>query len=77
MTERFKHLSGESKIYASRVYAALVALDDFYEPVEAMAWMNSPQVLLNDQRPTDLLKTAEGTVQVMDVITRLRDGAYI
>jgi uncharacterized protein (DUF2384 family) len=77
MSERFKNLRGEAKEYVDRVYQVLLDLDEFYEPREAMAWLNRPQLLLDDKRPVELMLTPGGTVQVFAVIGRLRDGAYI
>lgn len=54
------------------------ALRDLYSsPADRLAWMNSPQALLNSRRPTDLMETRRGFFEVLSVIDRLRDGVHL
>lgn len=69
--------SPEDAAYAFRILQTLTALEEFYEPLEAMRWLRLEQALLGGRKPAELLKTEDGTIEVNAVIARLRDGAYI
>jgi|Cruoilmetagenom7_1024161.scaffolds.fasta_scaffold00318_12 putative toxin-antitoxin system antitoxin component (TIGR02293 family) len=43
---------------------------------EAEAWMQTPALALDNQRPADLLTTEEGIKQVSEHLTRLEYGVY-
>jgi putative toxin-antitoxin system antitoxin component (TIGR02293 family) len=42
----------------------------------AQAWLNSPQIGLDRQRPLDLLATAPGAQLVVDLLLRMERGVY-
>lgn len=60
-----------------RKAAILKALNEFYTPGNAEAFMMEPQRLLSDRKPIDMIRTEAGFRKLMEVIERLRDGAYI
>lgn len=47
-----------------------------YEPFDAATWFISPQSLLGNRKPCELLSTPEGRGLVDAVISQLLDGAY-
>lgn len=51
-------------------------LSDFYDPQEARIWLFSPQKLLGNRRPADLIQSNE-TETVIELIEQLRDGVYL
>lgn len=51
-------------------------LADFYTPQEARLWLFSRQKLLDGKTPVELIAASQ-TEQVLGVIRRLREGAYI
>lgn len=63
--------------FETRKAAVLQALDDFYTPGMAEAFLYDRNRLLGDKKAIDLLHTDAGYKQVMDVVERLRDGVYI
>lgn len=64
-------------VVLGRFAETITQLDDFYSAKEAVAWCESPQVTLGGKRPLELLLTKSGTEQVVAVIARLRDGAFV
>ena len=51
-------------------------LAEFYEPDEARLWLFAPHRQLGGARPAD--RIAEGRIdEVLAIIDRLRDGAYV
>ena len=51
-------------------------LSDFYEPQEARLWLYSPQRLLDNQSPADLIQGGRSQ-EVIAVVNQMRDGVYI
>lgn len=60
---------------AARLFALLRKLDCLYELEDAICWCESPQPLLDGQRPVDMLATEKGSTEVDAVVERLIDGA--
>ena len=50
-------------------------LADLYEPQEARMWLYSPQKLLGNRFPAELVREG-GVADVMDVIEQLRQGVF-
>jgi len=51
-------------------------LAEIYEPDEARLWLLSPQKLLKDQKPVELIK--EGRYQeVLNIVHQLQEGVYL
>lgn len=63
--------------YVERVGQTLLAIGFLYEPAESIRWLNSPQPMLNNNRPAELLQTDEGTARINQLIAQLRDGAFV
>lgn len=42
----------------------------------AQEWLHSPQIGLNQQRPVDLVQTAEGAELVKSLLARMQYGTY-
>lgn len=61
----------------NRKAAVLKALDEFFTPGMAEAFLHERQKLLGNKRPVDLVLTESGYHKVMGVIERLRDGVYV
>jgi hypothetical protein len=67
----------EARRLVGRVLTLMVALDEFYSITAAIRWLESPQRALNDRLPADLILSAEGAAEVMNVIEQMRDGVYV
>lgn len=53
-------------------------LADFYaNPAEVVTWFLSPQIMLDGQRPVDLMQSETGWMQVHNEIQRLRDSTHV
>ena len=63
-------------IVLERFSAILKALGEFYELHDAIAWCESPQVLLDGKASIELLTTDEGVSEVVSTIRRLQDGVF-
>lgn len=61
---------------AVRLLALFRKLGAFYDLAQAVEWCETPQPLLDGQRPVDMLATDEGAADVDALVTRLRDGAH-
>ena len=65
----------------ARLLSVMRALGAVYDVEHAVQWCETPQPLLDGQRPVDLLITEAGAAEVdaeVDaVVARLHDGAYI
>jgi len=62
--------------YALRVHSCLMELRHLYEPKEALKWLTSPQSLLSDRVPGEMLVTLTGMREVSALIARINDGAF-
>jgi transcriptional regulator with XRE-family HTH domain len=51
-------------------------LSEFFEPADVRMWLLAPHAQLNGERPADLL-TRGRQKEVLAVIARLRDSAYV
>ena len=51
-------------------------LAEFFEPEDARLWLFAPHPQLNGERPADLVATGRQR-QVLAVITRLQDSAFV
>lgn len=51
-------------------------LSDFYSPDEIRLWLHTPHPLLDRERAVDLIHAGR-TEEVLAVIDRLEDGAYL
>lgn len=63
--------------YGYRISHCLMMLRHVYEPNDALKWIASPQPLLSNRVPADLLETREGANEVEAMIMRILDGAYV
>jgi len=63
--------------YNARLASVVENLLELYEAPEASAWLKTPQSLLGNARPADLLWTERGYLEVSAVIHRVLDGAFI
>lgn len=61
---------------ATRVLALFRKLAALYDLTQAVEWCETPQPLLDGQRPVDMLTTDEGAADVDALVTRLCDGAH-
>ncbi|NJM81845.1 MAG: DUF2384 domain-containing protein [Tabrizicola sp.] len=72
-------MSPESQGRAS-VLAALRMVEErlleFYEPDEARLWLQTRHPQINDEKPSDLISNNR-TSEVLELIDRLGDGAYL
>jgi uncharacterized protein (DUF2384 family) len=66
-----------AKMCAARALNLFRQLGDVYDIEGAVHWCESPQPLLDSQRPIDMLATDSGTAAVFEVVARLRDGVYL
>lgn len=66
-----------SKDCAARLLALLRQLGAIYDLEGAAQWCETPQPLLDGQRPVDMLVSDKGAAEVAAVVARLRDGAHI
>lgn len=66
-----------SRDCATRLLSVMRSLGAFYDVEHAVQWCETPQPLLDGQRPVDLLITEAGAAEVDAVVARLRDGAHI
>jgi hypothetical protein len=62
---------------AQRLLSLLESLDEFYSLHGAVQWCELPQRTLGGKRPIDLITTEAGTAEILGVLARLRDGAYV
>jgi uncharacterized protein (DUF2384 family) len=60
-----------------QLFAAYLTLLEFYEPAHARDWLVTPQPLLDDKRPCELLSTPRGHRRLLDLLAQLRDGAHL
>lgn len=52
-------------------------LTKLYTPAEAATWLRSPQPLLGDAIPRDLVRTEEGRARVLMVLGSIVDGNHL
>lgn len=53
-------------------------LSELYDnPSDVVQWFLSPQLMLEGQRPVDLMQSDNGWMQVHAEIQRLRDSSYV
>lgn len=59
-------------------FAAILsyAIEVFGSEAEAVAWLSSPAIGLNQHRPIDLLSTSAGVKSVKDYLTRIEHSVY-
>lgn len=62
---------------AERLLALLRRLGQLYELERAIRWCESPQPLLEGQRPVNMVMTEKGGAEVDAVVARLLDGTHI
>jgi uncharacterized protein (DUF2384 family) len=51
-------------------------LSDFYEPQEARLWLYSPQRMLNNQSPAELIQGGRSQ-DVLSAVNQLRDSVHV
>jgi hypothetical protein len=66
-----------SKDTAARVIALFRNLRGVYDLMAAIEWCESPQQLLDGQRPIDMLISAKGAADVDAVVAQMRDGVHV
>lgn len=64
-------------IYSLKISNVLMHLRHLYEPAEAMRWLTSPQPLLANRVPADMMLVKGGSLEVGALIQRILDGAYV
>jgi uncharacterized protein (DUF2384 family) len=50
---------------------------EFFDPQKAREWLVTPQPLLDDKRPCELLSTPRGHQRLLALLAQLRDGAHV
>lgn len=65
-----------SRDCAARVLALLRKLGGLYDLESAIRWCESPQPLLDGQRPIDMLSAEKSAAEVDSVVAGLIDGAH-
>jgi antitoxin component HigA of HigAB toxin-antitoxin module len=66
-----------AKDAVARLAALLRNLGDMYDLAGAIDWCESPQQLLDGQRPIDMVISDVGAAEVDAAVTRLRDGVHV
>lgn len=61
---------------AARVLALLSKLTALYSVDDAIRWFESPQPLLDGQRPIDMVASEKGAEEIGSVVTRLLDSSH-
>ena len=55
----------------------VAALRDLYDWQGVFVWSETPHPELGGAKPIDVMQTDAGTVTVMRIVDRMRDGAYL
>lgn len=66
-----------AKDAVARIITLLQKLGDVYDLAGAIRWCESPQQLLDGQKPIDMVISEKGAAEVDVVVDRLRDGVHI
>ena len=61
--------------FSRKVY--LRGMEVFEDRELLLAWMTTPNLAFNHQRPLDLLDSLHGTRVVLDELTRIEHGVFI
>lgn len=59
-----------------RMERVLQAMGDMIRPEYRQRFLETPHPLLNDRRPLDMLKTEEGTQEVIRLLEGAESGAF-
>jgi len=62
---------------AERLINLFRNLGGLYDLAGAIAWCESPQPLLDGQKPVDMLISDNGAAEVDALVARLRDGVHV
>lgn len=67
----------ETRRFCGRVVRVAVRLIEFYDEPQIAQWFETPQPLLGNRVPIELLTTDAGAAEVDAMVAHLADGAYV